>query len=168
MGFAPRLLRYLKSLTPNGADAEDALQEVFASLWKKLANPDYGDLKIDHPSAYLFTSARHALSRRTRLKAGQPRHTEDLDDLERLGLDAGWGDHADSEDLAARLESVHRLHEALGRLSPNDREVLVLRELEGFSSAEVASILQLELPAVKSRLLRARLRLAAQLKGVSS
>jgi RNA polymerase sigma-70 factor (ECF subfamily) len=55
------------------------------------------------------------------------------------------------------------LEKALERLSPEEREILVLRELEGFSGEETASLLELSLPAMKSRLHRARLRLAAVL-----
>ena len=57
------------------------------------------------------------------------------------------------------------LAKAFDRLSPADRQVLVLRELEGFSNAEAATILGVELAAIKSRLHRARLRLVAAMKG---
>jgi RNA polymerase sigma-70 factor (ECF subfamily) len=164
LGNAPRLLRYLKSLAGNEADAEDTLQEVFASLWQKLSGPDATQWTVRHPRAYLFTTARHALQRRRRLRAGEPARMEDVETLEVLGKAAGWGADEDTETLAARLETVHQLHAALERLSEADREILVLRELEGFTNVEVSRLLGLELPAVKSRLLRARLRLAAALK----
>ena len=51
----------------------------------------------------------------------------------------------------------------MGKLSPEEREILVLRELEGFSGEETAKVLDLSLPGMKSRLHRARLRLAAVL-----
>ncbi|MCI0356089.1 MAG: sigma-70 region 4 domain-containing protein, partial [Acidobacteria bacterium] len=48
-------------------------------------------------------------------------------------------------------------------LEPDSRAVVVLREIENFTTAETAALLNLSVPAVKSRLLRARLKLRDQL-----
>lgn len=53
------------------------------------------------------------------------------------------------------------LQVALGRLPADEREVLTLRELDGFSGEETAAILQISVAAMKSRLHRARIHLAA-------
>ncbi len=53
---------------------------------------------------------------------------------------------------------------ALDRLTPGEREVIVLRDLEGFSGEETAELLGLSLPAMKTRLHRARLRFVAEVR----
>jgi RNA polymerase sigma-70 factor (ECF subfamily) len=83
--------------------------------------------------------------------------------LEDLGLQAGWGGSSFSETFLENLARRDTLEKALERLSPEEREVLVLRELEGLSGVETARMMELSLAAMKSRLHRARLRLAAVL-----
>ena len=61
-------------------------------------------------------------------------------------------------------EDRELLNTALERLSDSDREVLILRELEGFSGAEAAEMIGIEISGMKSRLHRARLRLAARVR----
>lgn len=68
--------------------------------------------------------------------------------------------HADRSGGAdAQLESARRMARALATLAPPEREAIVLFELDGFSLDEVAELQQSSLPAVKSRLVRARARL---------
>jgi RNA polymerase sigma-70 factor (ECF subfamily) len=66
-----------------------------------------------------------------------------------------------------RLADRQLAERSLARLSSEDREILMLRDVEGFSGAEVADLLDLTLPAMKSRLHRARLRLVAAAKAAS-
>jgi RNA polymerase sigma-70 factor (ECF subfamily) len=63
-----------------------------------------------------------------------------------------------------REEMLDRVHHALARLDPRDREVLVMRHLEGLSSAEVGSVLLLSEGAVRARLVRALKRLRVLLE----
>lgn len=81
-----------------------------------------------------------------------------------LGAEAGWGSTLGDEAFAQRLTDRLALEEAFQALAPEEREVLVLRDIEGFSAEEAAAALELSVAALKSRLHRARLRLAAQLK----
>jgi RNA polymerase sigma-70 factor (ECF subfamily) len=77
-----------------------------------------------------------------------------------LGLEAGWG-HELPEQALGRAEESECLAEALASLGAADREILVLRDLESLPGESVAELLGLGLPAMKSRLHRARLRLLA-------
>jgi RNA polymerase sigma-70 factor (ECF subfamily) len=107
--------------------------------------------------------ARRQAARTWRRRVGEP---VDVVPLEELAAAAGLADDAaDPERLAAAAQDHERLHRALARLAEAVREVIVLRDLEGFSGPEVASLLGVELGAVKSRLHRARLRLMAELGG---
>ena len=66
---------------------------------------------------------------------------------------------------ARRAETQRRLQEALNRMDPMDREVLVLRYFEELSNAEVAEVLGLEKTAASNRYIRALKRLKAALGG---
>jgi DNA-directed RNA polymerase specialized sigma24 family protein len=57
--------------------------------------------------------------------------------------------------------------EARRRLPPDEREVLTLRDLDGFSGEETAMVLHLSVPATNSRLHRARIHLAAVVRAQS-
>ena len=83
--------------------------------------------------------------------------------LPELGEAAGWGSESPEAEVL-RAERRARLARALDALAPEDREVLVLRDLEELTGEETAAALGLSLAAMKSRLHRARLRLAAQLR----
>ena len=63
-----------------------------------------------------------------------------------------------------REELLDRVHAALARLDPRDREVLVMRHLEGMSSAEVGAVLLINEGAVRARLVRALKRLQGLLE----
>jgi len=80
------------------------------------------------------------------------RHTETISD---------WSEQMDDRLLAR--EARQRLQEAIDHLPPDYKVVFVLHDLEGRPNAEIAELLDLSLPAVKSRVHRARLFLRAKL-----
>jgi len=91
--------------------------------------------------------------------------------LRRLGGDSGFeaiaevADHtADPEHLVDERDLVERVRAAMAALNPEQRKVLSLVDLEGFSYTEVATILEIPVGTVMSRLCRARRRLKARLQ----
>lgn len=85
--------------------------------------------------------------------------TRSLDDDEAL-------EHPDlSVPDEAQRERLRGLYRALGTLAVDERNVLVLRHLEGLELSEVAAAMKLSLATVKRRLARAESRLAARLEG---
>jgi RNA polymerase sigma-70 factor (ECF subfamily) len=102
------------------------------------------------------------IARNTALTARTRQSREPFDDtpLDDLGIRAGWGGPT-PEDLAISGERHARLTTAFARLSADDREILTLRDLEELSGDATAQLLGVSLPAMKSRLHRARLALAA-------
>lgn len=80
-----------------------------------------------------------------------------------LGREAGWGSD-NPETLAIAAQRRDTLTRALQTLTPGDREVLILRDIEGLSGQEAAEVLAITGAALKSRLHRARLRLAGVLR----
>ena len=153
---AGSVFRYLRHLAAHDQDAEDALQETFLGVWRSAGTfQGRGSAR-----AWLMTVARNALRRQRRLRAGAP---ERVESLEELAERAGWGipvcdgtlEHMTRKDLLER---------ALEGLPPEYRELLILRDLEDLSGEEAAEILGLGLPALKSRLHRARLAFAARVR----
>jgi RNA polymerase sigma-70 factor (ECF subfamily) len=144
--------------TGSDADCEDVLQETFVAAFRGCG----GYRGEGSARSWLFGIARNLSKKIYRKRVGEP---EEIVPLEELGLQAGWGRPPWTDSFAESLERRDTLEKALGRLTPEEREILILRELEGFSGEEAAAVLELSLPAMKSRLHRARLRLAALLVG---
>lgn len=150
--------RFIRTLTTDAGAGEEALQETFVGAWRG-ASTFRGESSV---RAWLFTIARHAVHRQFRRPAGAP-GPADMTPLDELGQLAGWG-LDDPEAAAIRQERHDHVSRALGALDADDRRVLVLRDLEQLTGDEAAAVLGLTLPALKSRLHRARLRFAATLR----
>ncbi len=151
--------RLIRAIAPGPADAEDALQETFLACWRS-AGTFAGGASARH---WVLTIARNAARRLYRRKRGEP---ADFVSLDELGREAGWGGGGAGPPAAwdARAEARETLEAALMTLTPEEREILIMRDLEGLSGEETAHALHLTVPAMKSRLHRARLRLAAALR----
>lgn len=147
------LRRFVRHSIGSRPEVDDIVQETFFAVMSSAASfAGEGSAR-----AWIFGIARHRVSRQFRRRDSEP---ENFEPLEELGLHAGWGN---PELAASRTRSIERVKEALSRLSEQAREVIVLRDLEGFTNPEAAQILGLEVNAVKSRLHRARLALMAEL-----
>jgi RNA polymerase sigma-70 factor, ECF subfamily len=152
--------RYALAICHDPSAAEDALQETFLAAWRGAA----GFRGEQGARAWILAIARNAVARRFRRRAGEPHAMEPLD---ALGRTAGWGDETSPESIALARERADLIGAALAALVAEDREVLVLRDLEELSGEEAARILDIGLPALKSRLHRARLRFMARLRELS-
>lgn len=154
--YAPNILRFGRRLCRDEQDAQDVLQQTLLSVVTHI-----GDFRGDsHFSSWLFAIARsHCIKQRTRGAAAVAREP-----LERAGhAVAAPARHAPDE-VASREQLERALDTAIRTLEPDQREVLVLRDVEGLSAAEVSEALGLSVEAVKSRLHRARKALRDQLE----
>jgi len=141
----------------NKEDASDVLQETFLQAFKKLAGFK-GKAKF---STWLYRIAVNICLMRKRKRKKMktvsldiPILTKKEDEIKRELRD-DW-----SESPLATLENEEvkkTLSEAIGLLPEEYRTVFLLRGLNGLSNQEVAKVLKISLPAVKSRLHRARL-----------
>jgi len=153
---ASAVLRLTTAMTGDSASGEDALQQAFLSAFRN-ASSFRAEASV---RTWLLTIARHTAYR---LRAKQAREVPLDEPLMKLGLNAGWGSE-NPEALAMAAERNELLHRALGTLSSDDQEVLILRDIEGLSGSEAAAVLEINERALKSRLHRARLRLAGALR----
>lgn len=158
--YGQTVLRVARAITGDDATADDVAQETFLSALRSAATfrPDLGSART-----WLLSIARNTARRARRRGREEPTPEIDEPPLLDLGLAAGWG--ADVPEHAyARAEEIERLARAIAGLASEDREVLVLRDVEQLSGEEAAKVLGLGLAAMKSRLHRARLRLLAALR----
>jgi RNA polymerase sigma-70 factor, ECF subfamily len=129
----------------NPDDAEDVTQVAFLNAYRALKRGS----EPDNPRAWLLTIARNVTRRRFRGGASRVREVE-----------------LDPEALVAPepdAPSATEIREALRRLRPNQRAVIVFREIGGLSYAEIAETLELSVPAVETLLFRARRALREEL-----
>ena len=150
-------MRVALGMIGNQDDAMDTLQDAFVKTWRSLARFD-----LKRPFGPWFfqilrNQCRDALrSRRVRFRL------EVLDER----LEARPSDPERSpERIQERKAAKEQLWKALERLSEDHREVLVLKEIEGFRYGEIAQILNVPEGTVASRLFHARRALANVLRG---
>lgn len=154
---AASVLRMIRYRVDDAAAAEDVLQQTFLAAWRSA--PSFrGEARV---KTWLFTIARNTAAR-VRDRA-QRVPLADVP-LETLGVEAGWGSE-DPETIALAAERHDLLRVAFASLDDEAREVLTLRDLEELSGDDTAALLGVSLAAMKSRLHRARMTLAARVKG---
>lgn len=140
----------------NPEDAADLTQEAFLNAWRGLSK--FGGQSSF--STWLYRLASNAcidFLRREKRRSALSITLEDEDDEDRQAdfPDDRWSPERELE----RKELRQALQDGLAALSPEHREVLLLRETEGLSYQEIAQCLDLEEGTVKSRIARARLAL---------
>ncbi len=151
--------RYALALGGNAAWAADATQEAFVALAQR---PRGFDASRGTLGAYLAGVARHALAaqwRARRLEAPLE-YGEDGEDIDAGALDAA---ELSPEQQLVQLQDSAQVWAALRRLAPPFREALVLVDLQERPYAEAARIAGIEVNTLRTRLHRARQKLAALL-----
>lgn len=153
--YADGLFRLAFSLVGNAPDAEDVVQETFLGAFRRLRGFEgRSSVKTWLTRILVRQAARH--HRRRSVRRTVPLDVE--------GRESGAGVETGpttAEDVTMRMD----VEEALGALSTDHREVVVLREMQGMSYAEIAEVLDLPAGTVESRLFRARQHLKELLKG---
>lgn len=146
--YAPRVWRFGRKLCGGSIDAEDVAQQTLLSVVNHI-----GEFRGDsHFASWLFSIARnHCIKQRTRGASGQPTQP-----LERVRDASLTQTSPGPEELFSKEQLASALDVAIAALEPAQREVLLLRDVEGLSATQVAQALGLSVDAVKSRLHRAR------------
>jgi RNA polymerase sigma-70 factor, ECF subfamily len=155
-----KVFRLAKHITQNDEDAEDVLQETFLKAYSHLDN-------FQGQSKFYTWLVRIAVNEALmKLRKRKSDRTVSLDETVDTGEDevvreiAVW-DNPEQKYSKEELRGI--LDKAIDSLKPAFRAVFVLRDMEELSTEETAEALGLSVPAVKSRLLRARLQLREKL-----
>jgi RNA polymerase sigma-70 factor, ECF subfamily len=156
-----RLFRYLLSLSGNREAAEDLFQETWIRVLER-GHQYNAKWKF---GTWLFTVARNLFvdtMRRKNPAAGS--NVEELDEASKLA-ETKASEAPSPFDLQSQREESDRVARAMDCLSPGYREVLVLRFQEDLSLEEIANVVAVPVPTVKSRLYRGLEALKDQLEG---
>ena len=163
--YQDRVMRVIFSILKDPMDREEVIQDVFLTLFEKI-DVFRGESSLSTwihriaVNAALMHKRRHKT--RTAITLSLEEALPDFDDRGHI-LDTvpDWSDKAD--DPALKAETQAMINAAVERLDDKYRTVFLLRDVQGFSSEETAQILEMGVPAIKSRLHRARLQLRQEL-----
>jgi RNA polymerase sigma-70 factor (ECF subfamily) len=164
----PRMYRVALRITGSVAEAEDVVQDAWISAWRAL-----GAFRNESAmSTWLYrvvtnTALGHVRRRKPTVSLDAALSAlSDEDSAERSFLESGVlaDTRGSPEGLLVRAEQVDAVLRAIAELDMPQRVPLVLRELEGLSYEEVAEVLDVTVPALRSRLHRARVALLAKLR----
>jgi RNA polymerase sigma-70 factor (ECF subfamily) len=159
--FMDPVYRLILRMTGNEQDAEDITQETFIKVIKSL--PDFEGRSQLATWIYRIAMNESLMNLRRRKPAGSTVEidagNEEDDGAEIEIID--WAAQPESELLDS--EGKQQLDLAIARLPESMRSVFALRDLQGLSIEETASVLGISIPNVKTRLLRARLKLRQDL-----
>jgi RNA polymerase sigma-70 factor (ECF subfamily) len=159
--YSRKIFRLAKHITQNDEDAEDVLQETFLKAFEHLGN-------FQGQSKFYTWIVRIAVNESLmKLRKRKSDRSVPLDEPVDTGEDtvvreiAVWDENPEQQYSREELGQI--LDEAVEGLRPPFRTVFVLRDIEELSTEETAEALGISVPAVKSRLLRARLQLREKL-----
>ncbi|MGA8768029.1 MAG: sigma-70 family RNA polymerase sigma factor [Candidatus Acidiferrales bacterium] len=158
--YERKIFRLTQNITQNREDAEDAMQEAFLKSFEHLQSFEGNSrfytwlvrIAVNQALMKLRKRRPNVVSLDEEIDTGEdlvPREVED------------WG--PSPADRYAQTELSEILTKVIGELDPPFRIVFQLRDIEELSTEETAEALGLSVPAVKSRLLRARLKLRQSL-----
>jgi RNA polymerase sigma-70 factor, ECF subfamily len=138
-------------------DAEDVVQEVFLAVYKKIRT--FREQSQFKTWLYRVTTNMALLKLRTDKRR---REVPLYDCIERFPKDRPHratrvvDRFNEADNPSTRYELQQLLRTSLNELGPQDRRIVLMSDLEGFADREIAQMLNISLPAVKSRLHRAR------------
>ena len=152
----------------NAEDAEEATQDTFLTLYRKIGT-------FDESKKFFSWFYRVALNQAySRARRRRPAKTVPIEDyLPKFASDGhlaspDFSDWSPSiEDDAIARDLAARAGEFISELSPAYRDAIWMYDVEGMSTADVAETLEISIPALKSRLHRARLYVRQRLAEIS-
>ena len=159
--YERKVYRLAKHITQNDEDAEDVLQETFLKAYEHLSG-------FQGNSKFYTWIVRIAVNESLmKLRRRKGNRFVSLDEPIETGEEevkreiAVWEDNPEQRYSRDEMQAI--LNEAVDSLKPDFRTVFTLRDIEELSTEDTAEALGISVPAVKSRLLRARLALREKL-----
>lgn len=154
--YERRLFRLAQNITSNYEDAEEVVQNAFVKAFQNLAS-FRGESRFYTWLVRIATNEALMKIRGRRFRQvsiDSPKEAQERSDAREI---EDWGPNPEERYSQEELRTI--LTVTINKLDPGYRIVFQLRDIEGLSTDETATVLGLSLPAVKSRLKRARLRL---------
>lgn len=157
--YSPRVMRLAIKMSKNREDAQDILQDTFVSVYKNIEN-FRGESAL---SSWIFRIAANFALMKIRSKRYDSL-SDSLDENPNMDVnslaehshsESDWSEQA--ERLLLRKELREQIDRAIEMLPDDYRMVFLLKDVDGLSNEEIGDALNLSIPAVKSRLHRARL-----------
>ena len=152
----------------NPQDAEEATQDAFLTLYRKIGTFDESRKFF----SWFYRVALNAAYSRARRRPSLP--TVAIEDrLPRFSADGHFAADVPDwsvaiEDEAAARELAARAGEFIAELPPAYRDVIWMNDVEGMTAPEIAETLEISIPAFKSRLHRARLAVCQRLGEIAT
>ena len=156
-----QVFRIAQHITQNREDAQDVVQDAFLKAYEKL-DQFQGNSKFY--TWLVRIAVNEALMRLRKRRTGKMVSIDEDVQTDEGSVPrdlAEWRPNPEQEYNQAEMAEI--LRKTINGLPPGFRVVFVLRDVEGLSTEETANALGLSVPAVKSRLLRARLQLRERL-----
>ena len=157
--FEKLVYNSVKLKVASADDALDLSQEIFIKIWRSIGRYR-GDCRFTTWVYKICQNACLDFLRHQRASATEamPTYTDkDGDEIELEFADESVG--SSPEKMTEKREQIKLVRDAIAKLSPEAREVVELRDIEGYSYEVISEMTGLEVGTVKSRLNRARLRL---------
>ena len=150
------------SFTRNQEDAEEVLQDVFVTVYRKI-NGFQGKSAFSSWLYRITVNASFMKLRKNKQEKSIP--VEEITPaMEKHWIERDNRSVPSCEAIATNEELKEQLSSSINRLPEEYRAVFILRDIDGLSNKETGEILKLSIPAVKSRLHRARLMLRKKLQ----
>jgi RNA polymerase sigma-70 factor (ECF subfamily) len=158
--YERKIFRLAQNITQNKEDAEDVMQEAFLKAYEHL-DEFQGNSRFY--TWLVRIAVNQALMKLRKRRPNQVSLDEEVDTGEELipREVEDWGPSPEERYKQSELSGI--LSSTIAELDPSFRIVFQLRDIEEMSTEETAEALGLSIPAVKSRLLRARLKLRQKL-----
>lgn len=158
--YSNKVFSLASRLTRNTEDAEEVLQDVFVTVHRKIGGFEG---KSSFSSWLYRVTVNAAFMKLRKRKQDQTVPLEELVQQAQVVPALKSPEHTHVDSISIRNEMLEALETAIRKLPDDYRPVFILRDVDGLTSREVSRILDLTVPAVKSRLHRSRLMLRRRL-----
>jgi RNA polymerase sigma-70 factor (ECF subfamily) len=149
MGLAPELTRYLRAKTPDAAEAQDLMQEVYLRLLK-IQRP----AEIENARAYLFKVAASVAYQHRLRHAAYPQHVTLDEATETLHVASLSCEPNATESAALLAERFSKVEQRLSELSPKVQAAILWHHRDGYTCDEIAEKLSVVTHRVKKYLVK--------------
>lgn len=150
--FKDKVYRYALNIVGNTMDAEDIIQELLIKVWQKKEQFE----EIENKEAWCMTVTRNMCIDKLR---GRKQSSADVSDYHFLSDSATTPDQA-----LEQKDSLTRVMKIVNELPESQKEIIHLRDVEGYTYKEISEMTTLTEDQVKVNLFRARQKLKEKLK----